>query len=185
MTPRDIIKKAMLDIGAIGIGETPTAAEYQDGLLTLNLLLDSWSANGLTIPTVVREEFDFIPGQQTYTMGPAGNFVSSRPSKILYANAIENGIELPIDIITPEQWSEISLKSTEGTFPQCLYPENTYPLETLNFWPKPNTANKVVLYSEKAFSKITNAEYRDWETDRKSTRLNSSHSAKSRMPSSA
>ena len=26
---------------------------------------------------------------------------------------------------------------------------------------------------------------RDWETDRKSTRLNSSHSAKSRMPSSA
>ena len=28
-------------------------------------------------------------------------------------------------------------------------------------------------------------QYRDWETDRKSTRLNSSHSAKSRMPSSA
>ena len=27
--------------------------------------------------------------------------------------------------------------------------------------------------------------YRDWETDRKSTRLNFSHSAKSRMPSSA
>ena len=33
--------------------------------------------------------------------------------------------------------------------------------------------------------KDTLAEYRDWETDRKSTRLNSSHSAKSRMPSSA
>ena len=37
---------------------------------------------------------------------------------------------------------------------------------------------------------VTHAElqalgYRDWETDRKSTRLNSSHSAKSRMPSSA
>ena len=31
----------------------------------------------------------------------------------------------------------------------------------------------------------TTSKYRDWETDRKSTRLNSSHSAKSRMPSSA
>ena len=31
----------------------------------------------------------------------------------------------------------------------------------------------------------TMSTYRDWETDRKSTRLNSSHSAKSRMPSSA
>ena len=30
-----------------------------------------------------------------------------------------------------------------------------------------------------------NLGYRDWETDRKSTRLNSSHSAKTRMPSSA
>ena len=29
------------------------------------------------------------------------------------------------------------------------------------------------------------ASYRDWETDRKSTRLNSSHSRASRMPSSA
>ena len=32
---------------------------------------------------------------------------------------------------------------------------------------------------------VARAGYRDWETDRKSTRLNSSHSAKSRMPSSA
>ena len=32
---------------------------------------------------------------------------------------------------------------------------------------------------------INSTPYRDWETDRKSTRLNSSHSAKSRMPSSA
>ena len=32
---------------------------------------------------------------------------------------------------------------------------------------------------------VGSGSYRDWETDRKSTRLNSSHSAKSRMPSSA
>ena len=31
----------------------------------------------------------------------------------------------------------------------------------------------------------TDATYRDWETDRKSTRLNSSHRSLSRMPSSA
>ena len=38
-------------------------------------------------------------------------------------------------------------------------------------------------YPRVLFEKIK--QYRDWETDRKSTRLNSSHSAKSRMPSSA
>ena len=33
--------------------------------------------------------------------------------------------------------------------------------------------------------KYPNAGYRDWETDRKSTRLNSSHITRTRMPSSA
>ena len=32
---------------------------------------------------------------------------------------------------------------------------------------------------------VDDAVYRDWETDRKSTRLNSSHEIPSRMPSSA
>ena len=36
-----------------------------------------------------------------------------------------------------------------------------------------------------ALAKCIGADYRDWETDRKSTRLNSSHSRASRMPSSA
>ena len=35
------------------------------------------------------------------------------------------------------------------------------------------------------FTEIVGTCYRDWETDRKSTRLNSSHSGESRMPSSA
>ena len=39
-------------------------------------------------------------------------------------------------------------------------------------------------FTSSTFGIITGV-YRDWETDRKSTRLNSSHSAKSRMPSSA
>ena len=34
-------------------------------------------------------------------------------------------------------------------------------------------------------NKLQMQNYRDWETDRKSTRLNSSHSGESRMPSSA
>ena len=39
--------------------------------------------------------------------------------------------------------------------------------------------------STKLVDKINDILYRDWETDRKSTRLNSSHRSLSRMPSSA
>ena len=40
-------------------------------------------------------------------------------------------------------------------------------------------------YPDKFFHHQNMQDYRDWETDRKSTRLNSSHSGESRMPSSA
>ena len=45
--------------------------------------------------------------------------------------------------------------------------------------------NKKLKDKEKADEEKRQQKYRDWETDRKSTRLNSSHSGESRMPSSA
>ena len=49
-----------------------------------------------------------------------------------------------------------------------------------------NKKIKVKASKEESYRRYASANgYRDWETDRKSTRLNSSHSAKSRMPSSA
>ena len=51
-----------------------------------------------------------------------------------------------------------------------------------------NKCNDVINENSDCFAVTTgtdNAPYRDWETDRKSTRLNSSHRSLSRMPSSA
>ena len=44
---------------------------------------------------------------------------------------------------------------------------------------------KFVLYGGLIARFLQVLDYRDWETDRKSTRLNSSHEIPSRMPSSA
>ena len=44
---------------------------------------------------------------------------------------------------------------------------------------------RLLAYRFRAYESVYNAYYRDWETDRKSTRLNSSHRSLSRMPSSA
>ena len=65
-------------------------------------------------------------------------------------------------------------------------PDNIWSLQNSYFdlkenWKNFNTGALSIKFKE---NHETTA-YRDWETDRKSTRLNSSHSAKSRMPSSA
>ena len=60
---------------------------------------------------------------------------------------------------------------------------NKHPAEDYG-WVAVIAASKYYV-KEMFYKKTKIREYRDWETDRKSTRLNSSHSAKSRMPSSA
>ena len=45
--------------------------------------------------------------------------------------------------------------------------------------------NHLIDWKTTTKAKAKNYKYRDWETDRKSTRLNSSHEIPSRMPSSA
>ena len=47
------------------------------------------------------------------------------------------------------------------------------------------TENNTTKTREQFKKDLQKAAYRDWETDRKSTRLNSSHEIPSRMPSSA
>ena len=64
------------------------------------------------------------------------------------------------------------------------YPQQLKSIIYLNR-PILNDYHRILIGGEAFGGKTLLGQYRDWETDRKSTRLNSSHSAKSRMPSSA
>lgn len=156
-TARDLIKRSMRLLNAIATGETPSADELVDGLSSLNGMIDSWSTEGLLINARVREEFTLVAGTAAYTMGSSGTFNTTRPLKIEAAN-IEDQTgdfpEYPVQILTLAEWAQITIKSTQSELPQKLYAEGTYPLETINLWPVPSAANKLVLYSRKVLTAL-------------------------------
>ena len=73
---------------------------------------------------------------------------------------------------------------TEGIPPFLAKIKTTEPELKVEPKPEPPQPKQYTVASGDNLSKIAKS-YRDWETDRKSTRLNSSHSGESRMPSSA
>ena len=89
-----------------------------------------------------------------------------------------------------EASSRIELNLKEGNYKEALAElkkaekEATDALTSLREMQEGLTNAEITLGLETVFLTITSA-YRDWETDRKSTRLNSSHITRSRMPSSA
>lgn len=46
LTAEEIVTQALVELGAIASGETPTGEEMEDGLLRLNAMLKSWAGEG-------------------------------------------------------------------------------------------------------------------------------------------
>lgn len=155
-----IISASLRKIGVLASGEAPSASESADGLIALNDMLDSWSTQGLLIPNKTIDTFAMVPSQQTYTMGVGGNFNVARPMVItragiqLASNAVAP--EIPMTILTLEQWAGIILKTTQSDFPLYLYSDNANPLTNISVWPVPtDSSNNLVIYSQKPLADLT------------------------------
>lgn len=89
MTAQDIITEALIAVGTLGRGQTPSTEDLQHGLDVLNALLDSWSTDRLSLHTVKKTQFALAAGQQDYSIGPSGaDFTNERPVLIQSATVI-------------------------------------------------------------------------------------------------
>lgn len=160
MTVRELARKSMLLIGAISTGENLNADEASDALVSLNEILETWSTEGLTLQTTVREAFSFIADQAAYTMGAGGGWNTTRPLFIdeVRINDASSSTETFCEIINVQQWADIPAKTTASTIPLRVYIEQSTNYQTLNFYPKPSGTNQAVIYSRKpltAFASIS------------------------------
>jgi hypothetical protein len=163
MTVRDIVRLSFLNIGVLAEGEDPTASQLQDAITVLNMMLDTWSTEKLFIYSVAEELFPLTPGQQTYAFGPGGDFNSTRPNYVDRASVrINSGtqsqIDIPLVIRDFEEWSNISVKNTTSTWPTQVYVDYANPAVKINFWPIPQLAEYILLYSFKSLSSLSTAD---------------------------
>lgn len=147
---QEIIRNALILTGTIADEEDPSASQAQDGLNRLNDMLDMWSIDRLTIPSILRSVFPF-GSTQSYTMGPSGDFDQTySPAKIEEAycqvTSTSPASEVPMQIVEAQVWSEITVKTTQSSIPREVWVQYGYPLATLSFFPIPQAVNNVVLY---------------------------------------
>jgi hypothetical protein len=153
-TLNELIKDALLDIHAINIHETMSAATAQHALRTFNYMLDSFSVEGLIIHAVTKENFSFVAGTASYTIGSGGNFNTIRPTKILGVYGNDGSSDYPIEIIGEGRYRSFTLKTTSGT-PEYMWANMSYPLATLYFYPVPDATDTLYVHSEKSLTNIT------------------------------
>ena len=134
----------------------------------------------------VGSEFTLSSDNKTATLNiPLGNLSEK------FGNPNSNSSACSVAILLP--YSGVNSASTVVTCGDfTVYSDSelsevtydTYPFKTVDN--DTDAFPKLLAYRFRAYESVYNAPtYRDWETDRKSTRLNSSHRSLSRMPSSA
>lgn len=163
-TAADLIRAAFRLIQVSASDTTLTAAEINDGLESLNRMLDSWSADELTLYQIIRESFSLTNNQNPYTIGYGGDFNTSRPMKIVGAqlNLYNAGLPVtyPMDVLQYDAYNKIRLKTLSTNFPQYLYYNPAFPLGEILIYPVfaasgTSTSATITLSSWKPFNVIT------------------------------
>jgi hypothetical protein len=154
ITARTILTATFKDLGVLGQGETMTAPMAQDGLYYLNSLVDQLATQPAAMPFIARQVFDVVANQSTYTMGPGGDFDTTRPTGLTGAGLLllQSGappVEIPRGLLTDDAYQAIQLKTLTSQLWTDVYFNPTYAggLASVFLWPTPTTsANQCVLY---------------------------------------
>jgi hypothetical protein len=139
-TALDYITRAMKLANILGEGQSPSAEQGQNGLDTLNDMLQAWSLDSLTVYQTTNDQVSLVPAQSVYTIGIGGNFNLDRPVQINSAYVDYQGISYPVNQINQDEYNLITLKSMTQPLPRMFLYVNTDPLGTLTLWPVPNQA---------------------------------------------
>lgn len=153
---QDLITDAARAIWAIADGETLNQSEYTDGLNSLNKLVDAWGALGILNLQLAEFDLQLNGLTQPYSLGfrPAKITAAACNSGTIMKPNFPSGngsLTSPIEILSSEQWSQITDLSRSGKFATKLFcdyadtlvsstpvtsPPTMVPSSNISWWPE-------------------------------------------------
>lgn len=159
VTGQQMVNSALTILGILEQGGTPSASESQDGLYELNGMWNAWGIDeGLIfgVQSITKALTAAVP---SYTVGPAGAFVTPAPSKIYQAFIVaSDGSRNEIEVVNAARYYAHNDLAASAVTPDEVYPDfnviSSTGLVTIYLWPVPSGTPTLQL--------ITGAEFTTW-----------------------
>ena len=140
----DLISDSWAKIGMLGIGQSLSPEQAQQGFREANRMVGNWSVRRLMLYTISKRPFALSANVQDYTVGPTGLFAQARPTFVEGAQAVIPGTanEVPMNVLDVVKWGAIRDKGatcSAAGVPSDIWPEMTYPNMEFHVWPIPAT----------------------------------------------
>lgn len=106
-TTRQIVTAALRKLGVTPTTQGVEGEDFVQGLFELNLMLKSWQNIGLDV---------WLKASQSLTLTTAASYTldPERPMNILSARLKRNGIEIPMQQLTRDEYDNLPQKTTTG-----------------------------------------------------------------------
>lgn len=141
MTAGELINAALRKCsGLLAEGETPSAETSADALSALNTMLDSWSAESLSVYSTQDQVFTWPASTISRTLGPSGDLVGTRPIQVLDSSYFKDpgsNVSYGLRIINQQQYNAIAWKVATSTFPQLMWINMDMPDISIYLYPVP------------------------------------------------
>lgn len=144
VTRDDIVRDALLLVGAIADEDQPTARQLSDCSRMLNMMVKSWAS---VVSLWPRKEIThtLTPGTQSYTVGTGLNINTARPLRVLEARRRStSGTEIPVDVVSMQEYREVPVKSTQGA-PVLVAYDPQLANGVLYLWPTGDAINNTLV----------------------------------------
>lgn len=103
-------------------GQTISPAEKEDLRRILNLMMKAWQSQGY-LWKVADVTVTLTPGTASYQVGPAGagTLLRVRPLQLKYAIRTQGGIDIPVEVISRQEYKELPNKTQQGPVVSVCY----------------------------------------------------------------
>jgi hypothetical protein len=165
-TTRELLSGAHRLLGLVNSGNVLPEAVYQDNLVALNQMIDSWSTERLAVFCTQDQTYYWDAGARIRTLGPTGDFVyilatqseipivtqdedyigvddatTQRPILLddsTFFRDPSTNVSYGIKFINQLQYNNIAVKTVQSTYPQVMFVNMTFPDITLSVYPVPS-----------------------------------------------
>lgn len=140
----DLINGALRLIGTLAESETPSNATSQDALAAMNMMIESWNIERLSVFSTQDQAFTWPANTISRTLGPSGDFVGNRPvlldDSTYFVDLAASGLSFDFQIINQQQYDGIALKTVTSTYPSVMFINMDYPNIEMFIYPVPTRA---------------------------------------------
>jgi hypothetical protein len=174
MTPTDLFKQALRQVGVLGRGQQVIAEQLADAQQLCNMMLGQWArkrwlifhlleiyttGTGSTIIPMGPNDVSWDAGEDWSQSGLSSD-MSTRFNRLEKAFVRINPgqvsqTDLPLTVIqSAEDWSTQPIKLVQGGFPRMVWLDSAYPVATLHVWPAPSSLYEIHLLVQNPLIRI-------------------------------